>query len=383
MRLGQRTSAPKRAYSPTVRIGGVPWVLLSPKHKITDIPSSGFCHSLCWCAVAVKRRHSVCPLQIRAQAAHKGAKTYPMRTDMFGTPDTQATAGLIKDGNEQTFLQDVIEPSKTVPVIVDFWAPWCGPCKTLGPALEAAVTAAKGAVRMVKINVDENQMLSQQLRIQSIPTVYAFFNGQPVDGFQGAIPGSEIKKFIEGLAKLAGGSADDGLADALAAAEEMLTEGAAADAAETFAAILEEDPANAAAYGGLIRAHLAMGDLDQAETLAADAPAEVTKSKEVEAARAQIELARQAAKAGPVDELRALLAKDPADRQVMFDLATALHASGDVEGAVNTLLDLFKLDREWNDGAARAQLFIIFEALKPQDPIVLAGRRRLSSMIFA
>ena len=302
---------------------------------------------------------------------------------MFGTPDTQATAGLIKDGNEQTFLQDVIEPSKTVPVIVDFWAPWCGPCKTLGPALEAAVIAAKGAVRMVKINVDENQMLSQQLRIQSIPTVYAFFNGQPVDGFQGAIPGSEIKKFIEGLAKLAGGSADDGLADALAAAEEMLTEGAAADAAETFAAILEEDPANAAAYGGLIRAHLAMGDLDQAETLAAEAPAELAKAKEVEAARAQIELARQAAKAGPVDELRALLAKDPANRQVMFDLATALHASGDVEGAVNTLLDLFKLDREWNDGAARAQLFIIFEALKPQDPIVLAGRRRLSSMIFA
>ena len=302
---------------------------------------------------------------------------------MFGTPDNQPTAGLIKDGNEQTFLQDVIEPSKTVPVIVDFWAPWCGPCKTLGPALEAAVTAAKGAVRMVKINVDENQMLSQQLRIQSIPTVYAFFNGQPVDGFQGAIPGSEIKKFIEGLAKLAGGSADDGLADALAAAEEMLTEGAPADAAETFAAILEEDPANAAAYGGLIRAHLAMGDLDQAETLAADAPAELAKAKEVEAARAQIELARQAAKAGPVDELRALLAKDPANRQVMFDLATALHASGDVEGAVNMLLDLFKLDREWNDGAARAQLFIIFEALKPQDPIVLAGRRRLSSMIFA
>ena len=299
---------------------------------------------------------------------------------MFGTPDTQATAGLIKDGNEQTFLQDVIEPSKTVPVIVDFWAPWCGPCKTLGPALEAAVTAAKGAVRMVKINVDENQMLSQQLRIQSIPTVYAFRDGQPVDGFMGAIPESQIKSFV---ANLANGSADDGLADALAAAEEMLTEGAAADAAETFAAILEEDPANAAAYGGLIRAHLAMGDLDHAETLAADAPAEVTKSKEVEAARAQIELARQAAKAGPVDELRALLAKDPANRQVMFDLATALHASGDVEGAVNTLLDLFKLDREWNDGAARAQLFIIFEALKPQDPIVLAGRRRLSSMIFA
>ncbi len=153
---------------------------------------------------------------------------------MFGTPDSQATVDLIKDGSEQSF-QDVIEPSRTVPVIVDFWAPWCGPCKTLGPTLEAAVTAAKGAVRMVKINVDENQMLAGQLRIQSIPTVYAFFNGQPVDGFQGAIPGSEIKKFIEGLAKLSGGSADGGLADALAAAEDMLAEGAAADAAETFA----------------------------------------------------------------------------------------------------------------------------------------------------
>lgn len=304
---------------------------------------------------------------------------------MFGTPASAPaapSADLIKDGSEQTFLQDVIEPSKTVPVIVDFWAPWCGPCKTLGPALEAAVTAAKGAVRMVKINVDENQMLAGQLRIQSIPTVYAFFNGQPVDGFQGAIPGSEIKKFIEGLAKM-GGGADNGLADALAAAEEMLTEGAAADAAETFAAILEEEPGNAVAYGGLIRAHLALGDLDQAEALVANAPADLAKSKEVEAARAMIELARQAAKAGPVDELRNRLAKDPADRQVMFDLATAQYASGDVEGAVTTLLDLFKLDREWNDGAAKTQLFTIFEALKPQDPIVLAGRRRLSSIIFA
>lgn len=305
---------------------------------------------------------------------------------MFGTPDNSAATinngDLIKDGTEASFMADVIEPSKTVPVIVDFWAPWCGPCKTLGPALEAAVTAAKGAVRMVKINVDENQMLAGQLRIQSIPTVYAFFNGQPVDGFQGAIPGSEIKKFVETLSKM-GGGADNGLADALAAAEEMLTEGAAADAAETFAAILEEEPENAVAYGGLIRAQVALGDLDQAEALVANAPAVVAKSKEVEAARAQIELARQAAKAGPVDELRAQLAKDPTNRQVIFDLATAQHASGDVEGAVTTLLDLFKLDREWNDGAAKTQLFTIFDALKPQDPIVLAGRRRLSSLIFA
>jgi putative thioredoxin len=301
---------------------------------------------------------------------------------MFGSVEKPAIpADLIKDSSEQSFMQDVIEASKTVPVIVDFWAPWCGPCKTLGPALEAAVTSAKGAVRMVKINVDQNQMLASQMRVQSIPMVYAFFNGQPVDGFQGAIPGSEIKKFVDGLAKL-GGGADDGLAEALIAAEDMLTEGAAADAAETFAAILEEEPENAVAYGGLVRAHIALGDLDQAEALLEAAPTPLAKAKELEAARAQLELARQAAKAGPMDDLRAALAKDPTNRQALFDLATAQHAAGDVEGAVTTLLDLFKLDREWNDGAAKTQLFTIFDALKPQDPIVLAGRRRLSSMIF-
>lgn len=306
---------------------------------------------------------------------------------MFGITDKPAAAaaapaGLIKDATEASFMADVIEPSSQVPVIVDFWAPWCGPCKTLGPALEAAVIAAKGRVKMVKINVDQNQMLAGQLRIQSIPTVYAFWQGQPVDGFQGALPPSEVKRFVDTIAAM-GPEPDGGLADALIAAEQMLEEGAATDAAETFAAILEEEPGNAPAYAGLIRSHLAIGNLDQAAELADNAPAEVTKSKEVEATRAQIELARQAAKAGPVDELRALLAKDPANRQAMFDLATAQHASGDVEGAVATLLDLFKLDREWNEGAARAQLMVIFEALKPTDPIVLKGRRRLSSMIFA
>ncbi|NTT84567.1 thioredoxin family protein [Tabrizicola fusiformis] len=305
---------------------------------------------------------------------------------MFGITDKPAAAAapsdLIKDATEASFMADVIEPSAQVPVIVDFWAPWCGPCKTLGPALEAAVIAAKGRVKMVKINVDQNQMLAGQLRIQSIPTVYAFWQGQPVDGFQGALPPSEVKRFVDTIAAM-GPEPDGGLADALIAAEQMLEEGAAADAAETFAAILEEEPGNAAAYAGLIRSHLALGNLDEAAGLADKAPAEVTKSKEVEATRAQIELARQAAKAGPLDELHALLAKDPTNRQAMFDLATAQHAAGDVEGAVTTLLDLFKLDREWNEGAARAQLMVIFEALKPTDPVVLKGRRRLSSMIFA
>ncbi len=299
---------------------------------------------------------------------------------MFGMAETPA-AELIKDGTEATFMKDVIEASREVPVIVDFWATWCGPCKQLGPALEAAVTAAKGKVRLVKIDVDKNQMIAAQLRIQSIPTVYAFWQGQPVDGFQGAVPGSEVKKFIEGLIATAG--PDKGLTEALEMAEQMLGEGAVADAAETFAAILAEEPENAVAYAGVIRCHLALGEIDQAEAFAAAAAPKIAASAEVSAARAQIELARQAANAGPEAELRAALAKDPTNRQAAYDLATALHAAGDVQGAVDVLLDLFKLDREWNDGAAKAQLITIFGALKPQDPIALAGRRRLSSMIFA
>jgi len=300
-----------------------------------------------------------------------------------------APAGdLIKDVTEETFMADVVEASNEVPVIVDFWATWCGPCKTLGPQLEDAVTRAKGAVKMAKIDVDQNQRLAQALAqqglpLQSIPTVVAFVKGRPIDMFQGAVPPSEIDAFIKRAIEEGGGDASGGLDDAIAAAEEMLAEGAAADAAQVFAAVLEEDPENAAAFAGVARCHMAMDDLDQAEAVLNGAPAEIANAAPIEAAHAQLELARQAANSGPLDELKAALAADPTNHQARFDLAQALHANDQVQEAVDELLELFRQDREWNDGAAKAQLFTIFEALKPNDPIVLNGRRRLSSMIFA
>lgn len=296
---------------------------------------------------------------------------------------TPEAGDLVKDITEAEFMAEVVDGSKDVPVIVDFWAPWCGPCKTLGPQLEEAVKAAKGAVKMVKVNVDEAQMIAGQMRIQSIPTVYAFYQGQPLDGFQGALPQSEIKAFVERVVQAAGGDASGGLDDAIAAAEEMLEQGAATDAVQTFAAILEEDPTNAKAYGGLVRAHVVLGELEQAEAILNGAPVEISKAPEVEAAHAQLELAKQSAGVGPVAELTAKVEAEPDDHQARFDLAQALYAKGDAEGAVAQLLDLFRRDREWNDGAARAQLFTIFDALKPNDPVALNGRRKLSSMIFA
>ncbi|CUI56529.1 thioredoxin [Cognatishimia activa] len=292
-------------------------------------------------------------------------------------------ADLIKDVSEATFMQDVVEASQEVPVIVDFWAPWCGPCKTLGPALEAAVTKAKGAVKMAKVNVDENQMIAGQMRVQSIPTVFAFYKGQPIDGFQGALPPSEIDEFVNRVVAQGGGEADGGLADALEAAEEMLEQGAVTDAAQTFAAIIGEDPNNAVAFAGLARCHIALDNADEAEAVLNGVPAEISDAAELEAVRAQIELARQAANAGPVAELRAAVDADGDNHQARLDLAQALHAAGDAEAAVDELLELFRRDREWNEGAAKAQLFTIFDALKPEDPVVLNGRRRLSSMIFA
>ena len=290
---------------------------------------------------------------------------------------------LVKEVSEATFMQDVVEASKERPVIVDFWAPWCGPCKTLGPQLEEAVKAANGAVTMAKVNVDENQAIAGQMQVQSIPTVFAFSNGQPVDGFQGAVSASEIKAFVDRVVAANGGEVESGLDSAVASAEQMLDDGDFEAAIETFSAILEEDANNIKSYIGLIKCHIAVGDLDQAEAILNGIPLEISQSSEIEAVHAQIELAKQARDAGPINELALLVEKNPDDNDARFKLAQALHGAGQVEDAVDQLLELFKRDREWNDGAAKGQLFTIFEALEPNNEIVLNGRRKLSSLIVA
>lgn len=301
--------------------------------------------------------------------------------ELNGADAPAPTDDLIKDSSEATFMQDVIEASQDTPVIVDFWAPWCGPCKTMGPALEDAVTQAGGRVKMVKINVDENQALAGQLRVQSIPTVFAFFEGKPVDAFQGAVPPSEIKAFVTKVADL-GGEEDNGLDDAVAAAQDMFEQGEVNDAAQTFAAILGEDPAHSGAFAGLVKCHLALGETEQALELLENVPAEIANDTGILSVKAQADLAVNAVDAGETAALRAKLDADENDHQARLDLAMALLGAGETEAAIDELLDIFRRDREWNDGAAKTQLFKVFDSLGPIDPIAKIGRRKLSSMIF-
>ena len=297
----------------------------------------------------------------------------------FADPTTQPD-DLIKEGSDAAFMTDVVEASKHQPVIVDFWATWCGPCRTLGPALEKAVRAAKGAVKMVKIDVDKNPAYAGQLRVQSIPTVYAFVNGQPVDGFQGAIPDSQIKAFIDKLTGGAGGASPE-IDEVLAMGEESLGLNDFGGAAQAYAHVLSIEPENPKAIAGLARVYLAGGDRDQALQTIAMAPQD-SKEPAVQSVRAQLALSANAP-AGAAAELEAKVAADPNDHQARFDLAEAQSAAGDFKGAVDNLLHIVKADREWNEQAARKQLLTIFEAAGLSSDVAKDGRRRLSSILFS
>ncbi|HZV83981.1 MAG TPA: thioredoxin [Brevundimonas sp.] len=286
---------------------------------------------------------------------------------------------LIKEGSDAGFMADVIAASKEQPVLVDFWATWCGPCRTLTPMIEKAVRAAGGKVKLVKIDVDKNPAYAGQLRVQSIPTVYAFVNGQPVDGFQGAVPESQLKAFIE---KLTGGeSANSDVEQLLSLGEESLSLNDLGGAAQAFAQVLTLEPENEAAIAGMARVYLADGDVEQARQTIAMAPADA-KNPQVQSVRAQLALA-SAAPAGPAAELEARVAADPADHQARYDLSLAQASAGDLKGAVDSLLTIVAADREWNEQAARKQLLVVFEAAGGSSDIARDGRRRLSSILFA
>lgn len=301
----------------------------------------------------------------------------------LGGGATAPADDLIKEGSEATFMADVIEASNTTPVIVDFWAPWCGPCKQLTPAIEAEVRNARGAVRLVKINVDENQSIAAQAQIQSIPTVIAVVGGQVVDSFMGALPQSQIKQFIDRVIKAGGGQAGGGIDDAIMMAEEMLEQGAVSDAAQTFAAILGEAPDNLQAQAGLAKAYIALEQVEQAQALIDAIPTEKHSDPAIAAVIAQMALADMGGDASEIASLQAKLDKNANDKEARLALSEALIGAGQNEAAIDHLLELFRQDQEWQDGAAKETLFKLFDALGPKDPLVGKGRRRLSSIIFA
>lgn len=287
---------------------------------------------------------------------------------------------LIKDTDTAHFVADVIEASRTVPVILDLWAPWCGPCKQLGPLLEKLVRAANGAVRLVKLNVDENQGIAAQLRVQSIPAVFAFGNGALVDGFVGALPESQIKAFIE---RLTGGKDGGGLDEAVAEARALLDAGDLPAAEDLFRQILEHDPGNVGALAGVLRCFVARGDTVAAKDLLGRLPPDLANKPEIAAVRTMLELAEQAPGAGAVLDLARKLAGNPDDHQTRHDLALAYYAAGQREKAVDELLEIVRRDRTWNEDGGRKQLIKLFDAFGPTDPLTLSARRRLSALLFS